>query len=147
MEHMAILKQMGLFKGLDTLEFVQVSKLVKHKRFGAGERVMKEGDPGSSLFIVKAGKFRAYLDHGGHQHDLTLFGQGESFGELALIDYGPRSASIECLAGGELLECDAKDLQTLMGHSEALKIKLLQNLVTDLAEKLRKTDDRLAKLL
>lgn len=147
MEHMGILKQMDLFQGLDSLELIQVSKLVKHRRYEPGGTVLKEGDEGDSLFVVKVGEFRAFVGFGGTEKDLAVFRASDSFGELALIDHGPRSATVVALTRGELLEFSSADLKNLMGHSDSLKVTLQENIITDLAAKLRRTNDRLLHLL
>jgi CRP-like cAMP-binding protein len=147
MEQMAVLKSIDLFKGLDSLELVQVSKLVKHKRFDAGQQVLAEGEPGFSLFAVKSGIFRAYIQGTKARKELATFVAGDSFGELALIDHAPRSASVDAEVSGELLEFDDKAFETLLKHSEELRLKLLNNLVRDLASKLRRANDRLAQIL
>jgi CRP-like cAMP-binding protein len=147
MEQMAVLKSIDLFKGLDSLELVQVSKLVKHKRFDAGQQVLSEGEPGFSLFAVKSGIFRAYIQGSKARKELATFVAGDSFGELALIDHAPRSASVDAEVSGELLEFDDKAFETLLKHSEELRLKLLNNLVRDLASKLRRASDRLAQIL
>lgn len=146
MEQMAVLKSIDLFKGLDSLELVQVSKLVKHKRFDAGQQVLSEGEPGFSLFAVKSGIFRAYIQGTKARKELATFVAGDSFGELALIDHAPRSASVDAEVSGELLEFDDKAFETLLKHSEELRLKLLNNLVRDLASKLRRASDRLAQI-
>ena len=138
---------MGLFKELDSLELIQVSKLVKHRRFEKGDTVISEGEPGESLFVVKDGQFRGFVGHGDSEKDLAIFKPSDSFGELALIDRGPRSATVSAMTKGELLEFDAGALDTLMDHSPSLKIKLQNNIITDLAAKLRRTNDRLLHLL
>jgi CRP/FNR family cyclic AMP-dependent transcriptional regulator len=143
MEQMAVLKSIDLFKGLDSLELVQVSKLVKHKRFDAGQQVLAEGEPGFALFAVKSGIFRAYIQGAKARKELATFVAGDSFGELALIDHAPRSASVDAEVSGELLEFDDKAFETLLKHSEELRLKLLR----DLAAKLRRANDRLAQIL
>ena len=147
MEHMGILKQMDLFKGLDSMELIQVSKLVKHRRYEPGSTVLGEGEAGESLFVVKAGEFRAFVQGAGAEKDLAIFRPSDSFGELALIDRGPRSATVVALTRGELLEFSSSDLNALMAHSDALKITLQENIIRDLAHKLRRTNDRLMHLL
>ena len=147
MEHAAILKRMSLFQGLDSLELVQVSKRVRHRRYRWGDRVLTDGEPGASLFMVKSGEFRATMGEGLSAVELAKFGEGDSFGEVALIDHGPRSASVEALSNGELIELDARAFQELLAYSPDLKCKLLENLARDLAAKLRHTNDTLALLL
>lgn len=147
MEHAAILKRMSLFAGLDSLELVQVSKKVRHRKYARGEGVLKDGEPGASLFAVKSGEFRAFMGEGLNAVELARFQEGDSFGEVALIDHGPRSASVEALTDGELIELDAQAFRELLAYSAALKCKLLENLARDLAAKLRHTNDTLALLL
>jgi len=147
MEQISILKKMGLFQDLDSLELIQVSKLVKHMRYEKDDMVLREGDHGASLFVVKTGQFRAYVGHGDSAKDLAVFKEADSFGELALIDHAPRSASVQALTRGECMEFDSDALAVLMTHSDSLKLKLLSNLVRDLAAKLRRTNDRLVHLL
>ncbi len=147
MEHAAVLKKMELFRGLDSLELVQVSKRVRHLKVRAGETVVREGEPGDSLFIVKAGRFRASTGAGAFPLALGTFEEADLFGELVLVDGGLRSATVEALSDGDLLELRRKDFEELLAHSTDLKVKLLQNLVKDLAGKLRRTNDQLAKLL
>lgn len=147
MEHAAVLKRMELFRSLDSLELVQVSKRVRHLKVRADEVVVREGDPGDSLFIVKQGRFRASTTTGAFPLELGTFEEADLFGELVLLDGGVRSATVEALSDGELLELCRKDFEELLNHSVDLKVKLLQNLVKDLAAKLRRTNDQLAKLL
>lgn len=147
MEKIEILKQMVLFYNLDSLELIQLSKLVLHKIYQAGDIVVTEGEMGDSLYVVKSGQFRAYVTREGVDQQLAIFNVGESFGELSLVDEHPRSASISALVEGELLEFTKESFDKVLKYSEKLKIKILENLVCDLSIKLRRTNDRLVRLL
>jgi len=146
MEDMAVLKKMRLFQDLDTLELIQISKLVRHHRFAPGEAAIKEGDHGNSLFVVKSGTFRAYVTRQ-NQQELAQFGPGESFGELALWDAAPRSATVEAQSAGELLELTSEAFRQILSHSAELRERLYENLIRDLVVKLRRTNDKLLHLL
>jgi CRP/FNR family transcriptional regulator, cyclic AMP receptor protein len=147
MEKIEILKQMVLFHNLDSLELIQLSKLVSHKLFQEGELVIAEGEMGDSLFVVKRGVFKAFVNRDGADQNIANFNTGDSFGELALIDRHPRSASISSVTEGELLEFTKESFEKIMEYSEKIKLKLLENLVYDLSLKLRRTNDRLVRLL
>ncbi|HNQ79435.1 MAG TPA: cyclic nucleotide-binding domain-containing protein [Acidobacteriota bacterium] len=147
MEKIEILKQMVLFHDLDSLELIQLSKLVTHKKYEKGDMVLAEGDMGDSLFVVKNGQFRAFVIRNGVEQQLATFNVGDSFGEMSLIDKQPRSASISALSDGELLEFTKESFETIMGYTQKLQIKLLQNLVNDVSLKLRRTNDRLLHLM
>ncbi len=81
------------------------------------------------------------------EQQLATFNVGDSFGEMSLIDKQPRSASISALSDGELLEFTKESFETIMGYTQKLQIKLLQNLVNDVSLKLRRTNDRLLHLM
>lgn len=147
MEKIEILKQMTLFHNLDSLELIQASKYVSHKGFNKDEMVISEGEIGDSLYIVKSGQFKAFVIRDGIEQHLATFNVGDSFGELSLIDAHPRSASVSAITEGELLIFSKSDFEKLLNYSERLKIKLLENLVMDLSSKLRRTNDRLLRLL
>jgi CRP/FNR family transcriptional regulator, cyclic AMP receptor protein len=147
MEKIEILKQMVLFHDLDSLELIQLSKLVTHKKYEKDEMVLAEGEIGDSLFVVKRGQFRAFVVRDGVEQHIANFNLGDSFGEMSLIDKQPRSASISALTEGELLEFTKESFENILGYSTKLQIKLLQNLVNDVSLKLRRTNDRMLHLL
>lgn len=147
MEKIEILKQMVLFHNFDSLELIQLSKFVGHKTFSKGELAIAEGEIGDSLFIVKSGQFRAFVTRDRVDQQLAVFNIGESFGELSLLDRHPRSASVAALVDGELLEFTKESFDKILQYSEKLKIKLLENLLYDISLKLRRTNDRLIRLL
>src|SRR5204862_4622874 len=61
----------------------------------AGEVVFRSGDPGSSLYLVTQGRASVRIRHDGGVISLVTFAPGAGFGELALLDHGPRSAPIQ----------------------------------------------------
>jgi CRP-like cAMP-binding protein len=69
-----------------------------------GEVIFHQGDEGSTLFILEAGRVKIDVDaESGNRALISILGPGESFGELALIDSQPRSATIEALEPVEAL--------------------------------------------
>jgi CRP-like cAMP-binding protein len=147
MEKIEILKQMVLFHNLDSLELIQLSKFVDHKFYNEGDLVIAEGEMGDSLFVVKKGQFKAFALREEVEQHIATFNVGDSFGELALLDKQPRSASVMALTDGELLEFTKENFDKVLSYSEKIKIKVLENIVADLSQKLRRTNDRLLKLL
>jgi CRP-like cAMP-binding protein len=69
-------------------------------RFAAGELIFGAGEPGDAMYVVTSG--RVALDHGGPEP--VLVGPGEAFGEMALIDQEPRSATATAVTDTELYE-------------------------------------------
>ena len=78
-----------------------------HERgeLAAGETLFKTGEPGESLYIVSEGEVELFIrDTAGQKILLAIAGKGEVFGELALLDRGPRTATAMALADTELLD-------------------------------------------
>ena len=83
------------------------------KTYKAGETIFKAGDRGDELYIVREGKVAIQLGN----RTLAVIGEGEVFGEMALIDAGPRSAS--AVAEGECVVVPVSEKQFLFMTSEA----------------------------
>jgi CRP-like cAMP-binding protein len=109
-----------------------------------GERVFGEGDDGDEVFIVRTGRVRISkaisLDA---SRTLAVVGPGGIFGELAMVDSGPRSATAEALEASEILAIGRESFQTLVAERSALGAKMLGRFAATLAERLRFTNDLL----
>ena len=97
---LAALRDCRLFRDLDDRSIALVTAALRPRRFRRGETVFHAGDPGDALFIVAAGQVKILLpsDEGSEPAILTTIGPGGFFGELAMLDGAPRSATF---AGGE----------------------------------------------
>lgn len=147
MEDAALLRKMELFHGLSSFEVVQVSKRIGHRKVDAGAVVIEDGSYGGSLFIVRSGHLVASIARKDGREVLGEFGPGDHFGEIALIDNGPRSAEIRAASASELLEFTREDFQSVLAFSTDLKLKIYDNLLRELCVKIRRTNDRLLQML
>jgi len=103
----------------------------------AGHIVFRHGDPGSSLYLVACGRASVHLRHDDGSIRLVTFAAGAVFGELALLDRGPRSATItvdEDLTGFSLSEAS---FTVLCQQQPDLAIKLLSALARELSVRIR----------
>jgi pyruvate,water dikinase len=89
-ERAEVLRPVPLFADLDDAEREAVARLFKERRFARGETVIREGSGGAAFFVIDAGEATVVV--GGEER--TTLGPGDWFGEIALIDEGPRSASV-----------------------------------------------------
>ncbi|NIP24580.1 MAG: Crp/Fnr family transcriptional regulator [Phycisphaerae bacterium] len=89
------LKQASLFKGLAERELEILAADFVPREFQAGQAIFHQGDPGHMLYLVESGQVRIFVNGlDGHETSVVLYGRpGEIFGELAIIDGLPRSAS------------------------------------------------------
>jgi len=86
----AALQRVELFAGMDRRQSEQIGRLLKERRFAKGETVIMEGTGGAAFFIIASGE--ATVSSKGA--NLATLGPGQYFGEVALIDGGPRSATV-----------------------------------------------------
>ena len=86
----ASLQRVELFAGMDRRQSEQIARLLKERRFAKGETVIMEGSGGAAFFIIDSGEAKV----SSKGVDLATLGPGQHFGEVALIDGGPRSATV-----------------------------------------------------
>lgn len=115
-----------LFEHLGDEDRVSLAKVVDLRRLDAGATLFNTGDPGESLYIVRSGEVELYIrDTTGQKIVLTVAGTNEIFGELALLDNKPRTATAIALVDSELLELDREDLILLFQKTPAAALRLL----------------------
>ena len=125
-----LLQSVPLFSDLESEELEHFSHVAVPRSFPAGTRVFHEGDESDACYIVKSGTFRVTNEHSdGRAITLATLGQGEIFGELAMLDGDKRSASAEALTDGELLALPAGDVRALLSRHPEIALKLVAGLV------------------
>ncbi|HET9731886.1 MAG TPA: PEP/pyruvate-binding domain-containing protein [Acidimicrobiales bacterium] len=124
------LKPVQLFAGLDDEERTQVARLFKERRFTAGETVVREGTGGAALFLIDSGEATVVV--GGDER--STLGPGDYFGEIALIDDGPRSATIVARSDLVCSGITYWDFRPLVEANGRIGWKLLQSMVRKLRE-------------
>jgi CRP/FNR family transcriptional regulator, cyclic AMP receptor protein len=85
-----LLRNVSLFSGLDDRELDSLADEFNERRFSAGDSVALEGEGGLMFFVVESGE--AAVEVGGQE--VARLGAGDSFGEIALIDRRPRTATV-----------------------------------------------------
>src|SRR5260221_2925348 len=136
----ALLAEVPFFKLLDEPERERLAQLLDLGRFPVGHVVCQHGDPGDSLYIIRSGAVEVSVkDDTGNRILLETAGAGNFFGELSLIDGGPRSASVLVSEELEALRLDRSDLKHFLEQHPAAALELL----TAIGKRLRSTDERL----
>jgi pyruvate,water dikinase len=128
----AALRRVELFDGMDRRQAEQIARLLKERRFAKGETVIMEGSGGSAFFIIDSGQ--ATVSSKGVV--LATLGTGDYFGELALIDGGPRSATVTAASDLICYGLTFWEFRPLVERNGTMGWKLLQAL----AKRLRITD-------
>jgi SulP family sulfate permease len=141
------LEQIATLRRFDASDFAALQAHLVRKTYEPGETIFHQGDPGYSLFFVIKGSASAYLElTDGTNIRLATFSPGTVFGELAILDKGPRSASIRADTKLVCIELDEEDFVALASSTPAAAIKLLQNLGHELSGRLRRANQAISQL-
>jgi CRP/FNR family cyclic AMP-dependent transcriptional regulator len=128
-ERVEFLRSLPLFRGLSTDVLRRLATESRHRRFRAGEVIFYQAEPGSTCHIVVRGRVRVLLvGEDGRELAVRILGPGEIFGEMALLEDLPRSASVEALEKTETLELHRDVLLYSLRTSPALALSLLRDL-------------------
>ena len=144
----AVARRVKIFDGLTDLQYGRVREICREVPYEAGEPVVVRGSTDRSLFIILGGAVEIRLD-GGPGHVATI-GPGEVFGELALIDGLPRSATAVCGQRARLIQITQEDFHALTRRDPALGMVIYRNLARSVGQRLREAnlrfEERLATL-
>ncbi len=99
--------------------------------------VVREGDPADAIYFLLEGEVRAFLVHEGKETILATILPGESFGEIALLDHGVRSANVAANKDSLLLRMTAANFETILREAPALAMPFALGLARALATRLR----------
>ncbi len=100
---MNCLHQVPLFSSLTRRELKRLEPLFHDRRYAAGEVVFEQGEEGLGMYVVVAGKVQIKTENGKESKPLAELGSGQFFGELALLDGAPRSATAVALEPSQLI--------------------------------------------
>jgi len=128
----AALQRVQLFADMDRRQAEQIARLLKERRFAKGETVIREGTGGAAFFLIDSGE-AAVSSKGA---PLRTLGPGDHFGEIALIDGGPRSATVTATTDLVCYGLTFWEFRPLVERNGAMAWKLLQAL----AQRLRDAD-------
>lgn len=125
----ALLGRTTLFGGLEPEWLEHVSERALERSYKKGQLIFHEGDQGDSLYVIIEGLVKVFVtSEQGDEMVLVTLGPAETFGELAMVDGGPRSASAEAVEPTRLLVLTRPTLLELLEQRPQLTDALLRSL-------------------
>lgn len=135
-----MLKNIPLFSSLNDQELDALSKVAVKKTFPKNTILFSEGDRSDSLYVICSGKIKVTInDREGNEVILAMLGPGEYFGEMALLDSGPRSACAITKEPTQLLIFSKNDFMDIFS-SNPIAFNLLKGLIKRLREANKKIE-------
>jgi len=149
------LRTVPFFSELDPLDAYSISQHLIPRRFASGQTIFHHGDPGGLLYIINVGKVKiTYATPEGQEALLAILGEGDFFGELALLDDSPRSATAVAIGATETLTLNQEAFmhyiraipdfslhvfKTLAQHIRRLNSQISDNFFLDLPARLARS--------
>lgn len=121
------LRQVELFEDLDEADLEAIREASAPVRVEEGEILFEEGEPGEAFYVVLAGGIELLKGSGAGRKKLAVMRSGDAFGEMALLNSSPRSASARALEESRLLAISRQDFEELLG-GETLAVRMMRAL-------------------
>ncbi|MGI6525627.1 MAG: cyclic nucleotide-binding domain-containing protein [Bdellovibrionota bacterium] len=132
MLRLGTLKQLNLFQSLTLRELLTVMEIISVEQCPKGTKLITEGAEGSYLYIILEGEF-SVSKCGQH---LSTLGSGKHFGEMALLNNNPRTATVTAETDGRMLVIEHQSFQRLLTQHSDIGVKLLFRLANELCKRL-----------
>jgi CRP/FNR family cyclic AMP-dependent transcriptional regulator len=143
----ATLRDIGLFGGVSDAGLEVLARELPQLHVEPGALIVREGDTSSEMFVVINGELEVVkkADDGTHVR-VAMLGPGDWFGEMAILNVHPRSASVRSLAPSLLLTMGAEQVERLLYRRDLKDYALLlMNISRELGRRLRVADGILAQ--
>lgn len=135
------LKRVTLFVEFERDELEHLAGLLHVSRFGPGDVILQEGNANRALHIVRRGRIRVSRDVQDREVSLCDLGEGQTFGELSIIEDGVASASLKAVTETEVLSISMADLAEFLRQKPAAAAKFWREIALDLRRRLLQTND------
>ncbi|MFH1351265.1 MAG: cyclic nucleotide-binding domain-containing protein [Pseudomonadota bacterium] len=143
MDKEALLKNVDLFSALKRKVIKSLAASCVERSFKEGDALVEQGDSGRGLYIIVSGKVKIVKETvSGDQLEIAILGPGEFFGEMAVLDDAPRSASVYALEETRCLLLTAWDFKATMKTHPEIALEILPVVV----KRFRETNDKLLAL-
>jgi len=136
-ERLLFVRGVPIFKELRDDFLVRLASIMEELSFPARHTIFQKGEEGRSLYIVVKGQVRIHIG----QQDMNRLGEGDAFGEMALFDSEPRSASVSTIDECECLVLTQQQLYEAVDETPGIAV----NIIRLLSRRIRELNQRLAE--
>jgi ABC-type transporter Mla MlaB component len=141
-------KSLSVFQDLDDEQLEQVREHMHPKKFKKDEVVFSEGDPGDKIYFLLSGEVSVLTSVAGNgrARRLATFGEGVFFGDMAILENKPRSATVRADSDAEVIYMTVTDFEKLVDSHPLLASKMLLGMSRELSYRLRLTNTEIRAL-
>ena len=140
------LKRIPFFEKLKKHQLDEVAQVIYEREYREGEYVFEVDQPGAALFIIQTGEISVEIhDANGEPTQLATLNKNAFFGELALLDEAPRSASARALVPTKVLALFRRDLDQLSTTNPDITTNIYKSLATIIGNRLKATNELIGR--
>ncbi len=145
----AYLQSHALFGGIDADALADIIPRLRLQTYAPGEYVVREGELGTSMYFIRRGSVEVLKqgDAPGEALRLAVLEEGDTFGEMELIDVQKRSASVRALDPLTVFALSNDDLFAIFESDVNTFVVILMNIAREISRRLRKMDALVASSL
>jgi CRP/FNR family transcriptional regulator, cyclic AMP receptor protein len=138
-----LLQQMPVFGGIRAEVLQTLLDLCQVVSIAANEYFFREHDQANSMFVIESGKVAVLKNWRRHEHLLKILKEGDCFGEMAVMDLSPRSASVRAVKDCTAIRVSAANLYKLYEQDTKQFALIQMNMGREVTRRLREADNRL----
>ena len=141
LDRIQFLKTVPFFDRLSNRQLKSVSDIMFERKYDANESIFEDGQPGAALFLILDGKVAVEIFRETSTTRLAVLEKGAFFGEMALLDDTPRSATARALERTRTLALYRNDLLGLVHRDAKTACRIYRSLAGMIADRLRLTNE------
>jgi CRP-like cAMP-binding protein len=141
LDRIQFLKTVPFFDRLSKRQLKTVSDIIFERAYDIDESIFEEGQPGAAMFLILEGKVAIEICREANTTRLAVLEKGSFFGEMALLDDTPRSASARALEQTRTLALYRNDLTALRHRHARTACQIYRSLATMIGDRLRATNE------
>lgn len=139
-----LLSRVPIFEELSRRELAAVERILHHREYIRGEVIFRQGERGAGMYIVHHGKVSVVSEP--DQQELSVMKDGDFFGEVALLDESPRSATVIAKTDCSVFGFFQPDLFDLIARDSRLGVKIVLRVARFACQRLRQSNERVIAL-
>ncbi|MGM0502498.1 MAG: Crp/Fnr family transcriptional regulator [Bacillota bacterium] len=137
------LKKFELFKGLTNEELTGIKSIMQERNYDKNEMLFFEGDAANNFYIILTGLVKVFkTDEKGREKTLSLLGNKDFFGEMALLDNKSRSASVQAIEETKVFKINQNKFKNLISKHPAISLKI----IATLSQRIRNSNQQIQNL-
>lgn len=142
------LRGVPVFGGLEGRSLDHLISVLEEREFDAGEAIFNEGELGRTMYVLRSGEVEVSRKSSrGRRVPIVRLGEGETFGEMTLVELQPRSATVTVKKKARCYSLTNMDLYHLYREDNYAYVIVMQNICRMLSRRLRKADSRIVEFI